>query len=135
MCFVWFETLQIPIVRCIKDCNEVVDSTRVFFLKDTLELTLDLVAVLVILAIVAHFVNKEKGEALNATVEKFLFFSEVSNDGLPYLYALHRFLVGIADYIAAINRSSVKERNVATATRIYFGNDKIIILCKTRSCK
>ena len=28
----------------------------------------------------AHFVNKEKGEALNATVEKFLFFSEVSNN-------------------------------------------------------
>ena len=61
MCFVWFETLQIPIVRCIKDCNVVVDNTGVFFLEDTLKLTLDLVAVLVILAIVANFVNEEKG--------------------------------------------------------------------------
>ncbi len=74
MCFVWFETLQIPIVRCIKDCNKIVDNSRVFFLEDTLELTLYLIAVLVILAIVAHFVNEEKGEALYATVEKFFSF-------------------------------------------------------------
>ena len=60
MCFVWFETLQIPIVRCIKDCNKIVDNSRVFFLEDTLELTLYLIAVLVILAIVVHFVNEEK---------------------------------------------------------------------------
>ena len=58
-------------------------------------------------------------------------FGEVSDDGLPNLNALHRFLVGIADYITAINGRAVKERNVATATRIYFGNDIIIILCKS----
>ena len=103
MCFVWFETLQIPIVRCIKDCNKIIDNPGVFFLKDTLELTLDLIALIVISTIVAYFVNEEKREALDAAVEKFLFFREVGNDGLPDLYSLHRFLVGIADHIAAIN--------------------------------
>ena len=135
MRFVRFETLQIPIVRCIKDCDKIVDNPGIFFLKDTLELTLDLVTIIVILAIVAHFINEEKGEALDATVEKFLFFCEVGDDGLPYLDALHCFLVGIADHIATINCSAVKKCDVATTTGIYFGDNEVFVLCKARGCK
>ena len=61
MRFVRLETAKVHIVRSIEYRYVVVDNTGVFFLEDTLKLTLDLVAVLVILTIVANFVNEEKG--------------------------------------------------------------------------
>ena len=60
MCLVWLEAEQVLIVWCIKGCYKVIDNSGIFFLKNLLELALDLITLIIILTVVAYFVNEEK---------------------------------------------------------------------------
>ena len=135
MRFVWLEATQIHIVWGVKDGNKVIDNPGILLFEDALEFALDFISLLVILAVVTDFVYKEKRKALYSTIEKFLFFCEMCDNGLAYLHTLHRLFVSIAHHITTINRRAVQECYIATASRVDFRDHEILVLCKPRLYK
>ena len=73
------------------------------------------IAVFIILAILGNLVDKEKGEALDATMEERTLFAEVRLDGFPYLDA--SLVVGsyVADYFLQHQTFAVAELYLAAS--------------------
>ena len=70
-------TQVILIILVNPDVELVIDEAGIFFLEYLLEDALGLVSFFILLAIVSHLVDEEQRQALNATLEQFLFFIEV----------------------------------------------------------
>ena len=90
------------------------------------------IAVFIILAILGNLVDKEKGEALDATMEECTLFAEVRLDGFPYLDA--SLVVGsyVADYLLQHQTFAVAELHLAATwlTGIHYdvGNHESLVL-------
>ena len=86
----------------------VEDGVILFFEHDA-EIAEQLVALLVVLAIVFDFVDEEQRQTLDPLIEKLFLLLEMRADGLADLNAAHIRLVDISDRLVRLERYTVEE--------------------------
>ena len=104
---VGLDAVQIVQIRWIEECAVVLQHSVVFLFKDAPVFAQRLVAILVILAILGHFVDEEQRQALDALAEQPRFLLQVRDDGLADLNPPHIHFRHVAHHVALADHLAI----------------------------
>ena len=99
----------------------------VFFFKHPPIFAKHLVALLVVLAVFGHLVDKKQRQGFDAHVEVLLFLFKVGDNRFADLHAAHILLGNVANHIALANDKTIAERHRAR-NGVDFRNGEALVL-------
>ena len=121
MRILYVDAFQIFDIRADIQRDIVVENADIFLLEHFSEIAEQFVAVLVVLAVMCDFVDKEQRKALDTHVKQLFFLFKVRKDGFAYLNTPHIPFGNIAAHLSDRKRLPVQKRD-RIVERVYFFN-------------